>query len=321
MTAPTVIIHNDITGPAVELVKARHGDVDVIACETYEDLPGLVAQSDAEIVYTVRFAGTSGFPRQTLVESPCVKWVAVGGSGTDHLAPWDNSNVTVTNSAGVAAEMMAQYVLGGMLHFSLNLPAFMAAKNRRQWTAGKVEPLTGKTVLVIGLGKTGQAVAAISKAMGMRTIGVRANPQAVPNADEVHHFERLPDLWHQADYIAVCVPLLPATRKLIDSAAFAAMQKTAVVIDVSRGGVIDGTALIAALEGGQIRGAVLDVFETEPLPADSPLWAMDNLVLTPHCSSVYDGWELKSVEMFCDNLDRYRRGEPLHNVVDPERGY
>ena len=110
-------------------------------------------------------------------------------------------------------------------------------------------------------------------------------------------------------------------RGLIDAAAFAALKPGAVLVDVSRGGIVRQAALVDALKSGRLRGAVLDVFETEPLPGESPLWDMDNVIVTPHCSSVYDGWERRSVEMFCDNLDRWKRGEPLQNVVDPTRGY
>ena len=108
---------------------------------------------------------------------------------------------------------------------------------------------------------------------------------------------------------------------MVDAATIAQMQPGAVLIDVSRGGVVDQTALAAALTNGQLRGAALDVFETEPLPADSPFWDLENVILTPHCSSVYEGWELKSVAMFSENLSRYRRGDPLLNIVDPGRGY
>jgi phosphoglycerate dehydrogenase-like enzyme len=141
------------------------------------------------------------------------------------------------------------------------------------------------------------------------------------NTHAVHGIERLPDLWGQADFIAICVPLVDSTRGMIDRAAIRAMTPGAVVIDVSRGGVTDQTALAEALARGHLRGAALDVFETEPLPETSPLWTLDNVILTPHCSSVYDGWDLKSVAMFAKNLTRYRQGRPLENRVDPTKGY
>jgi phosphoglycerate dehydrogenase-like enzyme len=184
-----------------------------------------------------------------------------------------------------------------------------------------VEPITGKTVLIIGLGHTGKAVAARCKAMGMITLGVRARYQDTPNVDKVYVNDSLPQLWSRADFIVLCVPRLDSTLGLVNSEAFAAMRPGVVLVDVSRGGVIEQQALINALDKHQIRGAALDVFETEPLPPENKLWAYDNVLITPHCSSVYAGWDLQSLRSFSQNLSRYRQGQSLHNVVDPIRGY
>ena len=318
---PVVILHTDNPDAARELVAAAHPELTIQTCSTYDGLPKMVADTGCEVVYSVRFAGTPAYPRKALLESGTVKWVSVGGSGTDHLSPWDPERLTVTNAAGVAADMMAQYALGAMLHFSLNLPAFKTAQKERQWLAGKVEPLDGKTVLIVGLGKTGEAVAARCKAMDMNTLGVRARPKPTPNVDEVHGIDALPHLWHRADFIVACVPLLGSTRGIVGTSAFQQMKPEAALIDVSRGGVVEETSLLSALDAGRIRGAALDVFAVEPLPEDSRLWDYDNVIITPHCSSVYDGWDLKSVQMFSENLKRYRAGEPLTNVVDPRLGY
>ena len=157
--------------------------------------------------------------------------------------------------------------------------------------------------------------------MGCRTVGLRANPAPTEAVDEVFGIDRLHDALGAADIVVVCVPLTGVTRHLIDGQAIAAAKPGAVLIDVSRGSVVDGAALVAALRSGHIGGAALDVFETEPLPPDSPFWTLDNVIVTPHCSSVYDGWERRSAEMFCDNAERWRAGAPLENVVDPARGY
>lgn len=318
---PKVILHTDRPEPGLAVLAETHPDLSVTACGTYAGLADAIASTDAEIVYTVRFAGTPSYPRSVLVESPTVRWVAVGGSGTDHLRPWDPAKVTVTNSAGVAADMMAEYVFGAMLSFSLGLRGFQREQKARNWIAGKVEPIQGRTLLILGLGKTGEAVAARAKAFGMTTLGVRARPRSTAHVDEVHATTDLPGLWGRADFILCAVPLLESTRGLVGAEAFAAMKPSAVLVDVSRGGVIDEPALLEALEDGRIKGAALDVFATEPLPPAHPLWGYDNVIVTPHCSSIYDGWDLKSARMFADNLTRYRRGAPLLNVVDPGRGY
>ena len=321
MKPPVVILHTDNPEPSRAVLARAHGDLDIHTCDSYAALPDLVAETGAEVVYSVRFAGTPNFPRQALIDAPSVKWVSIGGSGTDHMNPWNVDDITITNAAGVAADMMAQYALGAMFHFSLGLPQFRAAQTRRDWTSAKVEPIDGKTVLIIGLGQTGLAVAARSKAMGLNTIGVRARPKDTDNVDEVHGMDALPDLWARADFIVTCVPLLDSTRGIVGADAFDKMKSEAVIIDVSRGGVIDEAPLISALNDGRIRGAALDVFTVEPLPQDHALWGFDNVIITPHCSSVYEGWDLKSVEMFSQNLMRYRQGEPLTNIVNPDRGY
>lgn len=320
MNGPTVILHTDDPGPALDTARKAHPDLRFHGCDSYEDLPRLVGETGAEVVYTVRFAGTPGFPRAAMVESDTVRWVSVGGSGTDHLAPWDPARVTVTNAAGVAAGMMAEYAIGALLHFSLDFDLFRQAQAERRWISGKVTPIEGQTLLIVGLGQTGRAIARRARAMGMKTLGVRARPARTPDIDEVHPVEALPELWGRADGIAICVPLLDSTRGLVDAAAITAMKPGAVLVDVSRGGVVDQRALARALET-RLKGAALDVFEAEPLPRDSPLWGLGNVIVTPHCSAVYDGWTLKSVAMFCENLTRFRASEPLRNVVDPDRGY
>lgn len=318
---PTVILHTDRTAAALAVLRESHPDLDVHPCDSYAALPELIERTAAEVVYSVRFDGTPRFPRQALVESRTVKWVSVGGSGTDHLGRWNPERVTVTNAAGVAAGMLAEYALAAMLSFSQDLRGFARRQQSHSWTAARVEPIEGRTVLIIGLGKTGEATARRARAMGMATLGIRARPKPMPGLDEVHGPDALLTLLPRADFIVCCVPLLPSTRGLLGNAAFAAMKPSTVLIDISRGGVVEEAALMAALDAGRLKGAALDVFATEPLPAEHPLWGYDNVAITPHCASVYDGWDVKSVEMFAANLVGYRAGEALSNVVDPERGY
>ena len=157
--------------------------------------------------------------------------------------------------------------------------------------------------------------------MGVRVIGVRANPTPTEYVDLVYGFPDLHEALGAADFVVLCLPLTASTRHCIDEAAIAAMKPGAILVDVSRGGVAKGDALVAGLRSGALGGAALDVFETEPLPSDSPFWSLENVIITPHCSSVYEGWERRSAEMFGDNLARRLRGEPLENIVDPLRGY
>ncbi len=322
MTEPLkLIVHAAEPAPLIERLQQTHADVAMTPCDSYGGLEEVVETVRPDIVYSIRFAGTAGFPRDPLIGQKGPKWIAVGGSGVDHLRGWDNARTTVTNSAGVAAHAMAEYIIGCALHFSLDIPGLEADKRQRTWPARIMTPLRGRTLLIVGLGSTGKQAAWLAKAFGMTVIGTKARPSPVDHVDEVHSSEGLGDLWPRADIVAVCAPLLESTRNLVDRQAFAAMKNDAILVDVSRGGIVNQQALIDALKSGQIAGAALDVFETEPLPPDNPLWEIENTLISPHCSSVFDGWEQDSLDMFADNLTRWRNSEPLENVVDPDRGY
>ena len=318
---PRILLHNDATHALAMRLEARFPGADFVECNSNDGLPDMIASYRPAVVYTVRFGGTSAYPGHALFSEGGPRWVANGGAGTDHFGIWDTERTTVTNAAGVAADMMAEYVIGGFLHFSLDIPGFQTDKAARRWQARTVRPLNGTTLLIVGLGQIGQAIAARAKAFGMRVIGTRARPVAMDNVDHVGAASDLRTLLPQADFIAVSTPLTDQTRGLIGPAEFRSMKQGAVFADVSRGGVTDQTALLKALQGNRLTGAVLDVFETEPLPPESPLWAVENAIMSPHCSSVYDGWEEASFDVFLDNLARWVAGRELVNIVDPDRGY
>lgn len=318
---PRIVLHNSETDALVDWLREAFGNADFRTCNTYDDMPDLLESYRPEIVYSVRFAGTPGFPRDAFFGPSGPKWLANGGAGTDHLGNWDTEQITVTNAAGVAADMMAEYILGSFLHFTLDVPGLLMDKEKRIWNVRTVQPVAGKTLLIVGLGHTGRAVAKRAKAFGMTVLGTRARPQETEHVDEVHAADDLRNLLPRADLIAVATPLIPATHGLIGADEIAAMKKGVILTDVSRGGVIDHTALQAAVLSGRISGAALDVFEEEPLPATSPLWALENVIISPHCSSVHADWEKSSFALFLENLKLWIRGEPLMNVVDPQRGY
>ena len=316
-----VLLHNDQTAALAQRLAKAQPDVGVTECQSYDALPDQLTRFHPDVVYTVRFAGTPGFPRDALFGTDGPRWISNGGVGVDHFGKWNAERTTVTNAAGVAAGMMAEFVIGGFLHFTLDVPGLLADKDARVWRPRTVTPLDGKTLLIVGLGHTGQALAARAKAFGMRVIGTRASPQPMENVDLVASADELPNLIAQADAIAVAAPLTPKTHRLIGVPEIAQMKPGVLFADVSRGGVVDQSALGVALSNGQVKAAVLDVFETEPLSADDPLWGLANVLISPHCSSVYDGWEEASFDMFLDNLERFIAGDPLENVVDPKRGY
>lgn len=274
-----------------------------------------------EVMYAVRFAGTEGYPREAVFAKDGPRWVSNGGAGVDHFGHWDTARVTVTNAAGAAADMMAEYVMGCFLHFTLDVPGLQADKAAQVWQNRQVIPLQGKTLLIAGLGSTGQAIARRAKAFGMQVIGTRARPRDMENVDEVGAADALLALLPRADFIAVSTPLTHQTKGLIGWPEFDAMKPGVILADVSRGGVIDQDALLEALQRGTVAAAALDVFEAEPLPVSSPLWHADNLIISPHCSSVSAGWALRSFDLFLENLKRWCAGQTLTNIVDPTRGY
>ena len=317
---PRVLLHYDRTELFADHIIDRCPDVEVRCCHSYGDLATALEEFAPRILFCIKFENRP-YPRDAVLACPSIKWVSNGGAGVDHLLPWDPDRLTVTNASGVASRMMAEYVIGGMLALSIGLPGFMRRQVERRWQFERVAGVAGKTVAIVGLGRTGRAVAKLASALDMGVIGTRARPAPTPGVDSVYPATELHRALGESDFVVVTAPLLESTRYLIDGAAIAAMKPGACLIDVSRGGVVDQSALIAGLESQELGGAVLDVFEREPLAADSPLWGLPNVIITPHCSSVYAGWELRAAQMFCDNLQRWLAGEALENVVDPERGY
>lgn len=316
-----ILIHAENADALRQMLLQRFPDIDAQACHSNADLVTALELTSPDAIYSVRFDGSCPFPTQAILQQSSPLWITVGGSGCDHLGQWDTGRVTVTNAAGVGADMMAEFVFGCVLHFTLDIEGMARDKSDRVWRDRMMAPLRGKTMLIVGLGQTGQAVARRAKAFDMRVIGTRARPASVQDVDEVFAPADLPHLWPQADVVCLCVPLLASTRGLVGAEAFAAMKPSALLVDVSRGGVIVPEAAIEALSAGHIAGAAFDVFDPEPLPVDSPYWDLTNVIISPHASAVFQGWGLASFEMFLDNLARWLKGETLHRIVDPQRGY
>lgn len=315
-----VLIHTDAAAEAMEILSTRLPDLSYAICDSYSGLAGALADHRPEVVYTCRFS-PAAFPREALMGADSLRWISNAGSGVNHLAPWEPARVTVTNSAGVAADAMAEFALAAMLHFATGRPQLARDQAARRWEARMTRPMAGATLLCVGLGQTGRRMAALGTALGMHVLGVRASAAPTENVDQVFAPDQAQDALAKADYIFVCLPLTAASQGLLGEAAFAAMKPDAVLVDLSRGGIVDHDQMIAALDDRRLAGAALDVFPAEPLPPDSPLWRRDDVLISPHCSGVYEGWEARSVEMFAENLVRWRAGEPLQNVVDPAKGY
>ena len=313
---PVLIAHNE-PDDFRDLLAARFPDLRFVYASTAEAVVEGLAAHDPEVVFSVKHPGFPGPAHAPIPRHPSVRWIQVGGSGFDHLAPWDAGRITVTNGAGVLAPYLAESVTGAMLALACGFPNYAEQQRERQWRPVSFTPLRGRTLLVVGFGRIGECVARNAKALGMRVLATRGSPAPHPAADEMHGPDALASLLAQADFVSLHVRLDAATRGLLSREAIAAMKPGAYLLNTSRGAVVDEAALVDALRSGHLAGACLDVFETEPLPAESPLWSMRNVILTPHASDNIVGWPRRFAELFADNLERRRAGEPLLNPVSP----
>ncbi len=258
--------------------------------------------------------------------APRLRWIQLTSAGADRLldSGFIEGGITVTTVSGLHATPIGEYVLCVMLMFAKGAPRFMRAQARHEWLRYLPSELRGKTVGVVGMGHIGEEVARLSKAFGCRVLATKRSltpASSNEHADELLPAARLPLLLGESDYVVIAVPLTSETRALIGARELAAMKPGAVLVNIARGAVVDEAALVAALRDGRIAGAALDVFEQEPLPPESPLWDLENVVLSPHISGGTEIYNERAVDIFADNLRHYLRGEPLRNIVDPARGY
>jgi phosphoglycerate dehydrogenase-like enzyme len=290
---------------------------------------------EVEVLYTT---GLAPLPEV----APRLRWVQGHFAGVDQLLghPLLRS-VILTTSSGIHAPAMAEYILLMVLAFAHHLPRMIehqgrAAWPQQRWALFVPQELRDATIGIVGYGSIGRETARLARAFGMRVLASKRHVDQLaddgwrlPNAGDAagENVDRLfaPDQLHamlaECDYVAIAAPLTSETRGLLGAAEFRAMKREAVVINVARGGVIDEAALIDALRARVIGGAALDVFEQEPLPADSPLWHLPNVILSPHVSGFTPHYDERAMQLFAENLRRYAAGESLLNVVDVQRGY
>ena len=256
--------------------------------------------------------------------APNLRLIHIIGAGVEHLCPmdWVPDGVTVVNNRGAHADKAGEFGLMAVLMLHNRLPAIIGNQRRARWESLYSTPIGGKTLLVIGAGSIGAAVARRCRMLGMHVIGVTRHGRALDAVDEMHTTDRLDDLLPRADFVLVAVPLTPETRNLLDARRQGLMKPGAGVVNVGRSATMDYDALAANLRTGHLGGAVLDVFDPEPLPPGSPIWGIPNLVVTPHVSADDgDSYVALTLELVFRNLERLLDGRPLVNVVRPELGY
>jgi phosphoglycerate dehydrogenase-like enzyme len=259
----------------------------------------------------------------TLALAPGARWVHFRSAGVDGSVYPELAErpLVVTNARGVFSLSLAEFVIAAVLHFAKGFRRLIRNQDRRLWEAQAPGMVAGRTMGIVGYGDIGRTIAPMARALGMRVIAVRRSDAADPSVDEMFPPSRLDHLMAASDVVVVATPLTGDTRGLVGAKAIAAMKRGAVLVNVGRGPVVEERALVAALQAGAIGGAALDVFETEPLPVDSPLWSLDNVLLSPHSADHTPGWLENAMTCFLSNLRRFLAGEPLANPVDPRRGY
>lgn len=310
--------------------------IDVTRARKVEDISDNL-WAGVEVLYTNRLLPS---PEQ----APKLRWIQFHWAGVDHVvdAPiLRQPKVVATTLSGANASQISEYVLMMLLSLGHRMPDLFTHQRRGDWPKDRWErfsplELRGSTVGIIGYGSIGRQVARLLQPFGARVLATKRNamhpedngyaPEGMgdPGGDQVYRLyppEAVRSMLRECDFGVVTVPLTPDTRGMIGAEELAALRSTAFLIDVSRGGVVDHAALVAALKDHKIAGAALDVYPEEPLPADSPLWKLSNVILTPHIAGNTQFYDERAADLFAENLQRYLAGQTLLNRFDPERGY
>ncbi len=254
-----------------------------------------------------------------------LKWLQIYSAGGDRplYAELRERGVCITTAAGAASRVVAQSALAGMLALNRKLPYLWDAQRRKTWAmlsqVGWPAALEGQVAVVVGLGPIGLEIARLLRVLGLRVHGVRRSEAPAEECETTRSYERLDEILPLADWLILACPLSAATHRLLDEARLAAMKRGAMVVNVSRGEVIDEAAMAAALRSGQLGGAFLDVFVQEPLPPDSPLWPMEQVIISPHTASHSSATVARIDEIFLENLSRWLESRPMLNVLSAER--
>lgn len=255
--------------------------------------------------------------------APNLRWMHFLSAGVDGIwnLNFDKSRYLISKSSGVHAIPMAEYVIGSILYFLKGFHIYHRQQRAREWARHWLDEAYGKRVTIVGLGAIGQEIARRCKAMGMTVTGLATRVREVESVDTVVATSDVSSVIADADFVVVCVPLTDQTRGLINRPVLETMKRGAYLVDISRGTIVDQTALAELIRSGHIGGAVLDVFEMEPLPADSPLWGLDNVLITPHVSGTTPYYMERAIDIFLQNLESLRATGSLTTPIDVGRMY
>jgi phosphoglycerate dehydrogenase-like enzyme len=314
-----------------------HVQVSQQTCHNTDEVAAAIADySTVQVLYTFHV------PNNILALAPRLRWLQLHSAGADHIldSAVMDSDIAITTASGIHATPIAEYVMASILAHRWRVPLWTRCQREAEWPPGRwalyARPeLRGSTLGIVGYGSIGREVGRVGRAFGMRVLALRRSAGRAeqgyavadtgdPQGDAPERFyppSGLHEMLAECDYVVVALPLAPTTFHFIGEAELRAMKSTAYLVNISRGAVVDEAALTQALQEEWIAGAGLDVFEQEPLPADSPLWNLENALISPHVAGFSLRYDERAVALFAQNLTRYAAGEPLLNLVDRARGY
>jgi phosphoglycerate dehydrogenase-like enzyme len=313
-----VLLWTDSTAAYLDAIKAA-GLADRVAVETLsrKEKPSAdqLARTEALMAYLV--------PPGLLPAMPKLRWAQVMTAGVEEwlALPDLPPGLTLTCARGTHTESMPENIIGALLYVAKPYAAAVANQKRATWVRTVAQPLTGKTLGILGLGAIGQNVARIASVLGMRVIGTRRRPQPVPNVAKVLPADRTPEVLAESDFVLLLLPATPETDSFINAERLAMMRPGAWLLNFGRGHLVKDEDLIAAVKAKKIAGAVLDVFRQEPLPAEHPFWATEGIIVLPHIGGPHPQRDRFVARLFADNLWRFLDGKPLKEVVDRKTGY
>lgn len=318
MAKVTIVTTHDLDEHLIDKIKSVGPGIDLIVAPDRQAAEEVIDKADALFGAKVT--------RESLRRAKRLKWIQTSSAGIERILFPElvESDIILTNARGMHAVTVAEHVMAFALAFARNLHVYLRNQTSRLWDRTPGLPgLSGKTMGILGLGGIGREVAKKAKVFNMRVVALKRDAIETPPTwvDELFYRDGIWRLLELSDYVAITLPLTKETEGLIGEEELGCMKKSAVLINVARGAIVDEAALVFALENGIIRGAALDVFSTEPLPPESKLYSLPNVILTPHVAGTFDGYMETATDLFCENLRRFLDGRPLLNVVSKDRGY
>lgn len=312
----TIVVNHPAADVYAQLIGERFPNVCAIAAPDPDRLERYLGEADALLGFR--------FPVEMFDQAQRLRWFQCTGAGVDSMFPIRDKavHITVTNARGIHGDIIADYVMAGatMLHWDFR--SFLSDQAKGKWHSRSVAPLAEKTLGVVGLGSIGSTIARRAKSAGMTVLGSKSDTSTpIDRVDRLFGSDGLKDLLALCDFVVLAVPATPHTVGLIGAAELASMRRDAFLINIARGTVVVETELIDALRSGTIAGAMLDVFEREPLPRESPLWDMPNVIATPHVSGTPTNYTERVFSIVSENIERFLKGQTLRNIVDLQRGY